>query len=139
MRHLIVRDNLIRLGRLMDMMYRPSEIAEEIGVTTEVIVRSYLPDGCPFDRDKKGNLWIHGLSFVAWIRAVNNSQRHLGTLAEGEAWCVKCQKAVPLERPRLRHEGRYTKIYQGKCNLCGSKINRAYAASTTLAEVEGAP
>lgn len=129
MRHKIMREYIRCLPRLMDMMYKPSEIAEEIGVTTEVITRSYLPDGCPFERDKKGNLWIHGLSFAAWMRAVNDRQRHLGTLADGEAWCIKCQAAVPLVRPRMRHQGRYTKIYQGKCERCGSKINRAYAAS----------
>ena len=131
MRHRIARLNIIKLARLMDMMYRPSEIADEIGITTEVIVRSYLPDGCPFERDKAGNIWIHGLSFAGWVREVYE-RRMRYPLGDGEAWCLRCNRVVPLVRPRLRHQGRYTKIYQGKCEACGAKVNRAYAASANV-------
>ena len=126
-----LRVHLIRLGRLLNMMYKPSEIAEEIGVTTETVYRSYLPGGAPFERDKAGNIWLHGTSFAAWVLSVNG-KRKLGALEAGQAWCLRCRKAVPLVRPRMRFEGRYVKIFQGKCETCGAKINRAYAASTDI-------
>lgn len=36
---------IVRLARFLDMMYRPSEVAEEIGVTQDTVYRSYLPAG----------------------------------------------------------------------------------------------
>ncbi len=122
-----MRVHLIRLPRLMNMMYKPSEIAEEIGVTTETVYRSYLPGGCPFTRDKEGNIWINGLAFAAWVRSVHGKRKTVG-LADGEAFCLVCHKAVPLEHPRRRFSGRYVEIYQGKCPECGTRINRAFAA-----------
>jgi hypothetical protein len=123
-----LRVHLIKLARLLDMMYRPAEIAEELGVTSDTVYRSYLPGGCPFERDKIGDIWIHGVSFAAWVRAVH--ERKGGTpLAEGQAWCLRCRRPVALVKPKLRHTSRYTKIYQGRCETCGAKVNRAYAAS----------
>jgi hypothetical protein len=136
MGHRFMRAQMIRLGRLLNMMYRPSEIAEEIELTTETIVRHCLAGGCPFERDKNGHIWIHGLSFAAWAREVNQKNRHKGVLEDGEGWCCKCKAVVKIIGPRLRHQGRYTKIYQGKCEGCGVRVNRAYAAS---AEVGGSP
>jgi hypothetical protein len=122
------RLNLIKLGRLMDMLYKPSEIAEEIGVTMETVYRSYLPGGCPFERDKAGNYWIHGISFAEWVRSVT-ARKEMNRLADGQAWCLRCRKAVALVKPRQRFKGRYVVIYQGKCDSCGAKVNRAYSAA----------
>lgn len=129
-----LRVQLIKLPRLMDMMYKPSEIAAEIDVTTETVYRSYLPGGCPFERDKAGNIWINGLSFAAWVREVT-TKKEMNRLAEGQAFCLRCRKAVTLARPRERFRGRYVVIFQGKCEVCGAKINRAYAASETMGGV----
>ncbi|HKJ37257.1 MAG TPA: hypothetical protein VJ972_00650, partial [Anaerolineales bacterium] len=60
--------HIIKLSRLLDMMYKPSEIAEEIGVTQDTIHRSYLPAGLPHHRDEQGHVWIHGPAFVSWAR-----------------------------------------------------------------------
>jgi hypothetical protein len=121
------RINLIRLPRLMNMMYKPSEIAEEIGVSTETVYRSYLPCGCPFTRDKNSAIWINGLEFADWARSVHQG-RKVGEIGDNEAYCMRCRKAVPLESARRRYGNRYIEIYQGKCANCGAKINRAYAA-----------
>lgn len=135
------RKHLIKLARLLDMQYKPSEIAKEIGVTTETVYRSYLPGGCPFTRDKKNNdIWIHGTSFAAWVESVKE-RRHVGHLEDGEAWCFNCKSAVQMLKPKKRHEGRYTAIYQGRCAVCGAVVNRAYSASSagpeaTVMEVE---
>lgn len=131
------RKHLIRLSRLLDMMYKPSEIADEIEVTTETIYRSYLPGGCPFERDKNEDIWINGVSFRDWVEKVH-AQRKLGSLAEGEAWCLVCKKAVQLVKPKERFRGRYVVIFQGKCPACGRKVNRAYAASSSPTGAPGA-
>jgi hypothetical protein len=122
-----LRVHLIKLSRLMDMEYKPSEIAEEIGVTTETVYRSYLPGGCPFRRDQADAIWIHGLSFSEWVRA-QTRKKIVQPLQDGQAWCMKCRRAVALVRPRERFRGRYVVIFQGKCETCEMRINRAYAA-----------
>ncbi len=137
------RKHLIKLGRLMNMLYRPSEVAEEIGLTTATIYRACMPDGCPFSRDKDGDIWIHGTSFAAWATA-SRGDREDGEsrLQDGQAWCFNCKGAVEMVKPRKKHASRYTSIYQGKCASCGAVVNRAYAASTqpgaAAAEVETA-
>lgn len=131
-----MRAQLIRLGRLMDMLYKPAEVAEAIGVTADTVYRNYLALGCPFEQDKAGNVWIHGLSFAAWVRDVNAKKRNRGSLEPGQGWCCRCNAVVMMQRPRLKHSGRYTKIYQSKCATCGAKVNRAYAASANV-EVAG--
>ena len=127
------RKHLIRLSRLMNMMYKPSEIADLFGVTAETVYRSYLPGGCPFERDKDGIIWIHGVSFADWVQSVT-VQKKMTRLEDGQAWCLRCRGAVKLNNPRLRFTSRYVKIYQGKCETCGAKINRAYAANDEVPE-----
>ena len=123
------RVELIKLARLLNMLYKPSEIAEELGVTSETVTRSYLPAGAPFERDKAGNIWIHGLTFAAWVRSVTKRRQEMQRLADGEGFCFKCAKVVLIIQPRQKHLGRYTSIWQGKCPTCGGKVNRAYKSS----------
>lgn len=120
---------IVKLARLLDMLYKPSEIADEIDVTPDTIYRSYLPAGCPHTRDHDQNIWIHGLAFAAWMRALalSKKNRRIGRLpmAEGMAWCLRCKKAVPMVNPKERRGNRYIKILQAKCPDCGTTINRA--------------
>lgn len=125
----IARAQLIKLVRLLDMKYRPSEIADELGITAETVTRSYLPAGAPFERDKANNIWIHGLTFAAWVRSVTERRKEMGRLEDGQGFCFKCMKAVEMIRPRRKHQGRYTSIWQGKCPVCAGKVNRAYTAN----------
>ena len=127
------RKHLIRLCRFMDMMYRPSEVASIVGVTVQTVYRSYLPDGCPFEQDKNGDFWVHGLSFKGWVE-LEHKKRKQGKLADGEAWCLICHKAVAQAAPQERYRNQYVVIYQGRCPECKSKINRAYSAKTEKAE-----
>lgn len=56
----------MRLRKLLDMMYLPSELAEEIGFHVQQVYRVYVPLGCPHDRDAKNHLWINGKAFAEW-------------------------------------------------------------------------
>ena len=48
----------LRLGKLLDMLYKPSELAEEIGFAVDQVYRVYVPLGCPRERDSRKRLWI---------------------------------------------------------------------------------
>ena len=60
---------VVKLARLMDMLYKPAEIAAELEVSPDTVYRSYLPAGCPHTRDKKNNIWIHGPAFASWAKS----------------------------------------------------------------------
>ena len=56
-----------RMRKLFDMMYRPSELAEEIGFDVRQVYRVYIPNGLPHERDNRRQIWINGLAFKSWI------------------------------------------------------------------------
>jgi hypothetical protein len=101
--------HIIKLGRMLDMQYRPSEIADEIGVCTDTICRSYLPAGLPCTRDEKGNVWIHG-------------------------WCLRCGCPVQMIAPTVRDNNYYTELLQSRCPNCGTPVNRLRARSASAPE-----
>jgi len=110
------------------MLYKPSEIAEEIGVSTNTIYRSYLPAGLPYIRDAKGNIWIHGPAFVAWAKeTISKKKSERAGLPDGTAWCMKCNQAVQLIDPKIKPVNRYLELMQARCPQCRTKINRARA------------
>ena len=121
---LLKHAQIIRLGRLLDMMYKPSEIAEEIGVTVDTIYRSYLPAGLPFIRENN-SIWIHGRSFAKWAEELAASQqRQRPGLPAGHGYCMKCNKPVPMNNPIVVFTNRYIQINQSPCPTCGCSVNR---------------
>ncbi len=52
--------------RLLDMEYKPDELAEELGAANDLIIRM-IAAGAPAWKDAKGHYWIHGLSFAKWL------------------------------------------------------------------------
>lgn len=120
--------HIVKLGRLLDMLYKPSEIAEEIGVTTDTIYRSYLPAGLPYTRDAKRNIWIHGPAFIAWAReTISQKKSKRVGLPDDHAWCLKCNQPVRLIDPKIKTVNRYLELLQSLCPICGKPINRARA------------
>jgi len=116
---------IIRLGRFLDMLYRPAEVAEEIGVTPDTIYRSYMPAGMPCIRDDKGNIWIHGPAFVGWAKqtVTRRAAERVG-LDAGQAWCLRCNHPVKLVNPTVKVLNRYLALEQAKCPECGTTVNR---------------
>ncbi len=55
-----------KLKGLLNMMYSPRELAEEIGIDKNQIYRVYLPLNCPHERDQQGRILIHGITFRDW-------------------------------------------------------------------------
>lgn len=116
---------VVRLNRILNMLYKPSELAQEIGVTTDTIYRSYLPAGAPHIRSGH-NLWIHGPAFVAWAKqTVAQHSRKRAGLPDDHGWCLKCGRAVLMKNPKVKYTNQYIQINQSKCPHCGRPVNRA--------------
>lgn len=123
------RGMILRLGRLLDMMYKPSELASELSVSTETVVRTYLPAGAPVTVDPQGKTWINGIKFALWAReclATNRRGRLVRTLSEEQGWCLRCNQVVEITNPRRRSTGQRqgVGIVSGRCPLCNAKVNR---------------
>jgi hypothetical protein len=112
-----------RLGRLLEMEYRPSEIAEVLGVHKDTIYRGWVPAGAPHRRDEAGNLWIVGTWLAAWLR----DQMGTGltaSLADGEAYCMHCRRAVVMAPPLTRVAAQRAILVRGVCPQCGGGVAR---------------
>jgi hypothetical protein len=114
---------LSKLGRLLWMQYKPSEVAAEIGVSAHTITHVYIPAGCPHTKDESGRIWIVGTEFAAW--AVQTSDRHHPGMDADQAYCLHCKRAVKMIDPTVRWANRYIQLMAGTCAECGGKVNRA--------------
>ena len=56
-----------KVKRLLNMLYTPRELSEEIGVSKQQIYRVYIPLGCPHSKDHIGHILINGRDFRAWV------------------------------------------------------------------------
>jgi hypothetical protein len=108
------------------MEYRPSEIADELGVTTDTIYRGWVPAGCPHRRDETGHIWIVGTELAAWLRSF---QRERLRLADGEAYCFRCQAAVGMQGPLTRRVCGPAVLVRGTCAQCGVDVARLVSAN----------
>jgi hypothetical protein len=116
---------IVRLSRLLDMLYKPAEIADEIGVHPDTVYRSYIPAGCPTIVDGHGKVWIHGPAFVAWAQQTITQRRaNRHPLEPGQAWCMRCNCPVDLIDPVVKSSNHYVELLQSTCPLCGTQINR---------------
>lgn len=123
------RGIILKLDRLLNMLYRPKEIASEIGVSVETVYRCYLPAGAPVTIDGQGVKWINGKKFAAWARdclATNRRGKLARTLAETQGFCMRCNQVVEMIDSRRRPHSQKQGVVQvsGRCSLCGTKVNR---------------
>lgn len=125
----LARAQIIRLSRLLNMKYKPSEIASLLEVSVDTVRRSYLAAGCPHERDSSGRVWIVGTSFKLWAENVLNKRKRksLNPMAKDEAWCFRCNKRVKINKPKKITVNRYLEILQSICPNCSTKVNRAQA------------
>jgi hypothetical protein len=109
----------LRLLKLLDMLYTPGELAEEIGVDRRQMYRVYLPLGCPSSRDALRRWWINGKAFREWYEATYPRVR----LKPEEAFCLTCRKAVRMAKP-IRHKAEGLVYLVCKCAKCGRKLTK---------------
>ena len=111
------RDQKNRLAKLLDMLYTPKEIADEIGFSRRQFYRVYIPAGCPHTRDEKGYLWINGKEFRKWVLETYQKQ----AVRQNEAFCLTCKKPVPMQKPeKIFKNG--LQYYLCDCPYCGRKL-----------------
>ncbi len=111
-----------RLVSLMNMMYTPSELADEIGFDRRKIYRIYIPLGCPHIRDEKRYIWINGVEFRNWIKDIYRKRE----LLEDQAFCIRCKIPVKMKNP-IRKEGKGIVYYLCECPNCGRRISKIIA------------
>ncbi len=107
----------LRLEKLLDMLYKPSEIAEEIGFTRRQIYRVYMHFGCPHERDDQRHIWINGKAFREWYEATYPRF----TVKDGEGFCLTCKRVIRQEKPIRAKKGGLV-YWIGYCPKCGRKI-----------------
>jgi uncharacterized protein with PIN domain len=107
------------LLKLLDMLYLPSEIAEEVGFNKRQIQRVYVPAGCPVVEDKKGHIWINGKQLREWILSVYQKQE----LKQNEAFCLTCKHSFVMRNPDRKQKGNLF-YYLAICPECGRKVAR---------------
>ena len=108
-----------RLQNLFDMMYRPSELAEEIGITTRQFYRVYIPLGLPVERDSRNHVLINGIVFKDWILEYYKKVK----LKENEAFCLTCKKPVEIIDP-IHNEIHSLFYITCDCPHCGRKLSK---------------
>ena len=108
----------MRLGSLLDMLYMPSELAQEVGFAVRQVYRVYVPLGCPCVRSG-GRVWVNGKQFAEWYEATYPK----GTLLANEVFCLTCKQAVSIVDPVQNKKGRL--LYQvSDCPVCGRKVSK---------------
>lgn len=118
----ITRSILIRLPRLLDMLYKPSELAKEIGVSVDTVYDSYIPAGLPYIQ-RSHSFWIHGPAFADWAHSASPKKKK-PAVPSGMAWCMKCNQLQPMHNPRQVYQNYKIVIDQSTCPVCGCRINR---------------
>ncbi len=119
-------DKLFRLSRLLDMQYKPGEIASELGISVDTFTRSYIPAGAPVTVDLKGKIWVNGLAFATWARDYLASRKNKarGKMLPGEAFCFRCRKVIEIQKLKRKPANRYSCLVSGSCPVCGGKVAR---------------
>ena len=115
--HLVI----VRAPGLLPMLYRATELAEELGISPRV-VRRWVGKGISHQRDSRGHIWIDGEEFAAWVDSQRRAPRG-PRLGPGEGYCLRCRRAVRLSNPTRREDGR-SPILRGTCPKCGATVNR---------------
>lgn len=111
----------LRANGLLNMLYKPSELADELGIEQRIIYRNLIPAGMPHERDEMGSIWLHGPMVAHWIRYMSRSRKV--KLKSNEAYCLKCRSPVPLVRPKKVPTGDMI-VLRAVCPNCGTTVNR---------------
>ena len=107
-----------RAAVLLDMRYKPSEFADEVGME-KARVYQLVPAGLPHERDRAGHIWILGAEAAEWLRSWERPRVRLG---QDEAYCLRCKRAVALVNPQRVRLRRKVCLLKAVCPECGRKI-----------------
>lgn len=106
-----------RSVRLLDMEYKPSEIAQELNCKPSWVVLA-IKHNAPSRKDESGRFWLHGLTFAAWLQTYTAQEKERRHIKPNECYCVGCKKYTSF----LPDEELQTRIV-GKCPK-GHKVSK---------------
>ena len=110
-----------RTYRILDMEYKPSELAEEFGGSKDQVLR-LIQAGAPARKDGQGHYWIHGPAFVQFlINSIPYRRWDKKPMAQNECFCVACHQVVHFTEVR-----RVRNMIYGNCPK-GHKTVRFYS------------
>jgi hypothetical protein len=113
---------IVRAPALLPMRYKIHELEHELGVESRLI-RAWVRTGLVFERDRRGHFFIHGHTLARWIERQRQNSRSRVTLAEGQAYCFSCRKAVHITGAQKIFQPQF-RLLSGSCAECGGKVNR---------------
>ncbi len=119
-KRLLTREARLRANGLLDMLYTPAELADELGLKQPEVYHKLLPAGLPHSKDDIGHVWLHGPEVAHWVRELKVERK---PMAVDEAYCLRCRAVVPLVHPKRIQRGKFT-LLQATCPTCGATINR---------------
>ncbi len=77
-----------RSVRLLDMEYKPSEIAQELECRLAWVMMT-IRNKAPHRKDESGRYWIHGEKFAAWLDETKKKEHR--RLKPNECYCLGCK------------------------------------------------
>ncbi len=104
---------------LLNMLYSPRELAEEIGIEKDQVYRVYIPEGCPHVKDKMNHILINGISFKDWYQEKYAKK----PLEKNQAYCVSCKRVIEMHNPEIVKKGNLI-FYLSVCPNCGKRTTR---------------
>ena len=116
-----------KLLRLLNMDYKPSEIAEELNLSVKTIYR-YLDMGSPHRTDKTGSIWVNGVDFREWAKnqLSSNALKPKVKADADQAWCCKCRSLVHFSSTITRKLGKRVVVH-GTCSVCSGKVVKIHS------------
>lgn len=109
----------LKLAGLMDLDYKPSELAEELEISSSRIYNVYLKLDCPHYRTDRDRIFINGKQFREWYDQIYKNR----SLEKDQTFCVSCKKIVKLDNPTRVDKGRLV-LYQSDCPNCGKRTSK---------------
>lgn len=112
---------------LLDMLYTPAELAEELGIDARMIYKAMIPAGLPVRREA-GRIWIHGPEVARWLDSEAEAGKAKAKMPENSAYCFKCREARRFAgKPQEVTRGN-RQLLTGKCTKCGTAMYKALPA-----------
>lgn len=108
-----------RLKSLLDMLYTPKELADEVGILVNQVYSVYVPFGCPSVRDVRRHIFINGKLFADWYSKVYLKIR----LRDDETFCKTCKGAVKIFQPEQKEKDGLIYVVS-VCPVCGRGLTK---------------
>ncbi len=122
---------IVRAPGLLPMLYKVSELADDLNVP-ERTLRDWLAKfGAPHQRDRNGHIWVNGIEFAAWVNAMRQQKKKI-TLQPDQAYCLRCKQPVTLVNPETVETTCGPRLLRAICPQCSGHVYRG--ASYDLAQ-----